>query len=215
VRAVACVFAKPPLPGFAKTRLIPALGADGAAALAGAMLADTWAVVGSVPGLRGVVATTGPLPGALAALPAWDQGDGDLGARVARVLGRALREADGAIALGADAPLMPAARLTEALAALAAGRAAIGPSEDGGFYLLAVPACPPGLLDDLPWSAPTTGARVRARLVAAGMDVQDLPVEADVDEPADLDRLRARLAADPEAAPRTAAALGLVRAGPA
>jgi uncharacterized protein len=208
---ILAIFAKPPLPGLAKTRLIPALGPGGAAALAAAMLRDTWQGASSVSGLRAVIATAGPLPGDLGALPAWDQGDGDLGARVERVLLRAIGEAGAAVAIGADTPLLPAARLREASAALRAGRAALGPSEDGGFYLLAVPRCPVGLLAGLPWSAPTTGARVRERLVGAGFDVDDLPVHADIDEPRDLDGLRAALRADPGLAPWTAAALGIAR----
>lgn len=197
-----CLFAKPPLAGRAKTRLAPALGKAGAAALAAAFLDDTWALARSVRA-RAIVATTDPWDGWPPGAEVWLQGEGDLGERLERVLARALTEAPGALALGADAPALPRAHLETALVALETADAVIGPASDGGYWCLGLRRCPPGLLRDLPWSAPDTAARTRDRLVASGLAVTTVGEWFDVDEPADLLRLREALASDPAAAPAT------------
>ena len=75
-----CIFAKPPVPGEVKTRLIPVLGAAGAAELASAMLLDAWRIVESCAGVRPILATTrsGDLPMSVACEDVWLQGEGDL-----------------------------------------------------------------------------------------------------------------------------------------
>jgi rSAM/selenodomain-associated transferase 1 len=202
---VVCVFARPAVPGATKTRLAGMLGAEGAALLARAFFADTWAMLGGLD-VRRVLATTDAGHG-LGAVEAWLQGDGDLGARIERILRRGLADSAIAIAMGADSPGLPASRITDAIAALDAADAVLGPAEDGGFYLLGVRACPEGLLAGVPWSSATTCAAVHDRVEAAGLRVATLAPWWDVDEPADVDRLRAWLAEDPARAPRTAAAL--------
>src|SRR3712207_8897558 len=79
--AALCVFAKPPRAGEAKTRLTPALGAEGAARLARAFLQDTWALVTRVQWATPVLASAGPWPEGLlpGPLEVWPQGEGDLG----------------------------------------------------------------------------------------------------------------------------------------
>jgi hypothetical protein len=202
-----CIFAKPPVPGRVKTRLaLPGRAAE----LARGFLIDTYATVADLGWASPIVATTGELDGRLRAVLAptvWPQGEGDLGARLERVLRRALENAPAAIAVGADAPTLPRERYDEARAALATSDAVIGPSEDGGFYLLALKRCPKGLLADLPWSADNTFAATIARLRASGLTVATLEPWFDVDHPADLERLRHDLAARPEAARATQEAL--------
>jgi rSAM/selenodomain-associated transferase 1 len=205
-----CVFAKPPVAGAVKTRLAAQVGAERAAALAAAFLIDTWAAVRELPGARAVIASTGALPPGLCdGAEVWPQGDGTLDARIERILMRALAGGGGAIALGADSPGLPRARLDEAMACLARGEAVIGPADDGGFYLLGVPRCPPGLLAGVPWSDPRTCEATRARLAEHGMPAAVLPAWFDVDQGDDLIRLRALLAGDRSRAPATARALEL------
>ena len=122
VRARVCVFAKPPRPGRVKTRLVSALGEEGAAELAGAFLRDTLAQVQALPWADPVVATTGDL-GALApaGVETWLQGEGDLGQRIERVMRRALADREQAVALGADTPGLPVRLLEQGRAALTAG----------------------------------------------------------------------------------------------
>ncbi len=208
-----CVFAKPPRAGEAKTRLAPALGAEGAAALARAFLSDTWELVTRLPWARPVLASTGPWPEGLLPSPVevWQQGEGDLGARMERVLRRGLEVCPTAMALGADSPGLPAAHLEAARAALSGADAVFGPSEDGGFYLLALRRLPAGAFADLPWSQPETLERTEARLRSLGLTVARVAPFFDVDVPEDLARLEAELGAGRLHAPSTAAALATLR----
>lgn len=205
-----CIFAKPPVPGRVNTRLAPALGEAGAASLARAFLADTLALVTGTPWARPILATTGPMPPDLTSAHAvenWDQGDGDLGDRMERVLARALESHPAAIALGVDAPTLDPPALDRIRGALSDHDAAVGPTPDGGYYTLALRRCEPGLLAGLPWSAPTTREATVARLRDRGLRVAILDEAFDVDEPADLDRLLDALRRDPAIAPHTRAAL--------
>jgi hypothetical protein len=205
-----CVFAKPPLPGAVKTRLARGVGARRAAQLALAFFHDTWATVGALPWARPILASTTPDLSAFALggdVEVWLQGTGDLGARMERVLERGIAEAGRALVIGTDIPGLPAGHLEEAQAALARHEAVIGPAEDGGFYLLGLSRITPGLLADLPWSAPDTRARTEERLTRAGLSPARIPAWFDVDEPEDLARLQRLLVAHPGAAPRTRRAL--------
>jgi len=183
------VFGKPPVAGRAKTRLGATLGHDAAAEVARALLSDTFQRVRDL-GARVALATTDPRADhGVQPDATWDQGGGDLGQRVERMVGRALDDGGWALALGADAPHVPAAALHEAVVAMRDHDAALGPSDDGGFWGLALRRCPAGLLEGLPWSQPHTGRATRERLVARGLSVHDLPPWWDVDDEADLRRL--------------------------
>jgi len=210
-RGALCIFAKPPEPGRVKTRLAPALGDHGAAELARAFLVDTCQAARALVWATPVLATTGPFEASLdaaLALPMWPQGDGDLGARMERVLRRALTSAPFAIAIGADSPGLPPRLLEAARDALEAADAAIGPTADGGFYLLALRRCPDGLLDDLPWSRFDTFTKTVERLQARGLTVRILAPWFDIDRPADLDHLRDLLDRREIVAPATERCLG-------
>jgi rSAM/selenodomain-associated transferase 1 len=213
VRTPVCVFAKPSRPGRVKTRLAPEVGAEGAARLARAFLADTWAAVADLPWARPILATTRvdrgePPPGGA---EVWLQGPGDLGQRLARVLRRALREGPRAIALGADSPGLPPELLEQARRALERCDAVLGPCEDGGFYLIGLARCPAGLLGRLKWSASDTFDRTRARLEARGLATAILPQWFDVDRPPDLARLSRLIDRGVVSAPETARVLALGR----
>ncbi len=201
------VFARAPAPGAVKTRLAGAVGHEGAATLARAFLRDTWDALSAVAWADPVVATTGPLGEAFAGVKTQLQGEGDLGARMERALRRALGGAPAAFAVGTDSPGMPRYLLDAAREALRDADAVIGPSEDGGFYLLGLRRCPEGLLARLPWSRADTGSRVCARLRRSGFRVARAPRWFDVDRPADLRRLAALLDAGRLCAPATHAAL--------
>jgi hypothetical protein len=208
-----CVFAKPPRAGDAKTRLAPAVGAEGAAALARAFITDTWATVTRLPWARPVLASTGPWPEGLLPDPVevWQQGEGDLGARLERIFRRGLEVCPAAMALGADSPGLPLAYLEAAHSALANADAVFGLSDDGGFYLLALRRLPVGALANLPWSQPETRERTEERLKSLGLTVAHVEPFFDVDVPADLERLRAELSEGRLQAPATAAALATLR----
>lgn len=179
------VFAKWPTPGRAKTRLIPALGRQGAARLHAALVEHTLAVVRD-SGLPFTLRTTGAPPEDFAAwlgLPdaAIDQGDGDLGARLARVPAPSLL-------IGSDAPDLSVAHLHAAADALSRCAAVIGPAADGGYWLLGLARPMSHLFASMPWSTETVATETIARLAADGIDPVILPTLHDCDRPIDLPR---------------------------
>ena len=205
-KATLCIFVKPPLPGLVKTRLSVSLTAAEAAGLAAAFFADTFALARSCAWARVVVACDGdPSPLELATgTEVWPQGRGDLGERMERVLSLALESSKAAMVIGTDLPGLPRRFLDAARLQLAAHDAVIGPSEDGGFYLLGLRRCPSGLLRGLPWSSATTREHTVKRMRAAGLAVAEAESWFDVDVPADLRRLAGLLREQRIFAPRTA-----------
>ena len=186
------VMAKAPLPGLAKTRLAPALGADGAARLA-ARLLDHALAEALAAGLGPVELCAAPHAahpafGRWRALPLrWsDQGDGDLGERMARAIGRGLRCAPRVLLVGTDAPALGASTLRDAAAALATHNAVVVPAHDGGYALVGVARPADALFAGVAWSTHGVMAETRERLRAGGWTWRELPPVADVDEPADL-----------------------------
>ena len=204
--ATLCIFVKSPSPGLVKTRLTPSLTTVEAAGLAAAFFADTFALARSCEWARVVVACEGdPSPLKLAAgTEVWPQGTGDLGERMERALSLALEGGDPAIVIGTDSPGLPRRLLDAAHLQLLEHDAVIGPSEDGGFYLLGLRRCPSGLLRGLPWSTATTRERLLERLCLSGIAVAEVEPWFDVDVPADLRRLAGLLREESVSAPRTA-----------
>lgn len=186
-----CVFAKPPTPGKVKTRLLGSYPAPMVTDLARAFLADTWATVSSLPWAMALIASTEDFDSGLNPKPTiWLQGEGDLGDRLMKILNRGLSQTPLAMAVGADSPGIPVGHLHQAHRLMLDGAdAVLGPSEDGGFYLLAVRDCPAGLLSGLPWSQSTTCEQTQKRLRSLGKKVALAPPWFDVDRPEDLERL--------------------------
>ena len=200
------VFAKAPLAGYAKTRLIPALGAAAAARLAEHMLvhAVRQAVAAGIGPIEVCAAPDATHPAfdglaATHALALTAQGAGDLGSRMRRAFERRLGAAavpavEAALLIGTDAPALDAVMLRRAREALAAHDAVFVPALDGGYALVGL--CRPApdvlaallvtLFDGMAWSTSTVMARTRERLAALGLRVAELDPVADIDEPADL-----------------------------
>ena len=199
------LFAKVPIPGQVKTRLAEVYGEHKACALAEALLLDSWEMLSRLSGADVVLATNGPLPTRLGILPeaVWDQGKGDLGERLERMIQRALTDRPQVICLGADSPALPPDLLLQASDALLAHDAVLGPAEDGGFYLLGLKKCATGLLGDLPWSTDHTFDKTHERLVEQNLSVALLPAFFDMDRPGDLETLARFIDQAPEVAPRT------------
>lgn len=198
------VLARVPEPGHAKTRLVPALGAVGAATLAEAMARDVLTVAGSVAPVRVAFRGDETHPWVRTHPEREPQVEGDLGDR----LTHALR--DGGTALGTDAPTMPRALLLAARAALT--DVAIAPAFDGGYVLLHAhaSAVARGLFRGIPWSASTTFASQLHVARSLGLTVTVLPFWYDIDTPADLDFLRTHLPTLPaDIAPATRRCLGV------
>mgnify|MGYP001820398122 CR=1 FL=1 len=117
------------------------------------------------------------------------------------------RDARRAVTLGADVPQVGPARLRAALDALEDADVCLGPAEDGGYYLVGLRAPAPGLFEGVEWSTERVLDQTLARAEARGLRAATLPVEVDVDDARDLERISAALRADPSLAPYTAAAL--------
>jgi rSAM/selenodomain-associated transferase 1 len=188
------VFARAPVPGQAKTRLIPALGPDKAAALQGALMEHT--LKGSAP-LRAVRRELWCSPDAKHpalreaaqrhGLIAQVQQGPDLGARMHHALGHALKDAPAAVLIGTDCPDLGAPLLEAAFAALAAGRdLVLGPAVDGGYYLVGLRRPCAALFEGINWGGAGVLARTRVRADGAGLDRYELPSLRDIDRPEDL-----------------------------
>ncbi|MDP9149342.1 MAG: TIGR04282 family arsenosugar biosynthesis glycosyltransferase [Myxococcota bacterium] len=208
-----CIFAKEPVPGRVKTRLAATVGAAAAARLAAAFLNDTLSLVRTFD-VRAVVAWSGALERAPRGVEVWPQGKGDLGARIERMFFRALSRSPWTIALGADSPGLPAEYLRAAIEVLRTSDAVVGPALDGGYYLVGVSRCEPGLLADIAWSVASTRAQTVERLVAHGYRVATVGGWFDVDDASDLARLTRLLREGVVCAEETARELGVLGAAP-
>lgn len=193
------IFAKAPQPGAVKTRLIPALGADGAATLARAMLAHTLHEA-LAAGLDAVELCVSPASGDPAwrgvALPAGveytAQGEGDLGERMDRAIQRALTQHGGPVLLiGTDCPALDRSHLREAARQLMHHDAVLQPVADGGYVLIGLQAPCPAIFRHMAWSTRAVAAETLRRLSALGLRVWQGPVLHDIDEAADLAHLPA------------------------
>ena len=197
-RCAVIVFAKAPVAGQAKTRLIPALGAEGAARLAARLLnaALDHAVRADIGPVELCVAPDRTHPAFVAAasrpgVAVTEQGDGDLGERMARAFERALATHDAAILLGTDAPALDAAYLRAAALTLRDHDAVFGPAADGGYALVGLQRPQHGLFTDMRWSHDQVMAQTRVRLAALALRHAELPIVRDIDEPHDLIHLPA------------------------
>ncbi|MCC4118176.1 TIGR04282 family arsenosugar biosynthesis glycosyltransferase [Aromatoleum toluclasticum] len=206
------IIAKAPIPGFAKTRLIPALGAEGAARLAERMLHHTVnSALAAALGPVELCATPAPDAPAWARLDlstrlAWsEQGDGDLGARMARAAERTLSRGERVVLIGTDCPALGAAELRWASRALDTHDAFMQPTVDGGYALLALRAFHPLIFHGIRWSTDSVAFETLCRAGRLGWSVQSHPPVHDIDSAADVRWLPSGLnsTALPSAAPGT------------
>lgn len=210
-RAVVVMMARMPEPGRVKTRLAADIGCDAAALLYRAFVEDlverlhaTWPLVLGGDPAWPLTAYGRWLPDLHAV---WGQGDGDLGARMARLLQRAFDEGwSSAVLIGSDVPHLPSSFLDEAVARLEAGAdIVLGPSADGGYYLVAMRRRWP-VFDGIEWSTPRVLEQTLARAAELGARVEHLHVETDVDDGSDLSQVARRIEGgdlDSVAMPRT------------
>jgi len=202
------LFAKPPLPGHAKTRLAEQIGPAAAARIAEALLHDTIALAESLaerapaeaPKL--VLAYTDSQDWFTPSLTHdWrliEQRGDDLGKRIENALAD-LDPApdDRTLFIGMDCPQMPPERVAEAFEALEDANAVLGPCDDGGYYLIGVRGgIPEGVLDSVRWSTTQAMSDTVAALESANMTVAELLPGYDVDTAEDLQRLAREMAAD-------------------
>ncbi|HYN28075.1 MAG TPA: TIGR04282 family arsenosugar biosynthesis glycosyltransferase [Burkholderiales bacterium] len=191
------IFARAPVAGNVKTRLIPLLGDHGAAALYRSLVERALSVA------RG----SGVGPVELWCTPTTDddffiscrdrfdvalhpQGEGDLGARMLNAFEDALTRSRHVLLTGSDCPSLTPADLRAAARALREGRdAAFGPAEDGGYVLVGLAQAVPALFDAMRWGTTSVMEETRQRLRNLAWHWHELPVHWDVDRPQDYQRL--------------------------
>ena len=188
------VFAREPVVGRVKTRLIPALGADGAADLYRRLLAIALDAAARVSGADPEIWCAGAPPdgGECARLArqyrmSWyHQPPGNLGARMAAALERALAGGGRAVLIGSDCPGYAPGYLAAAFAMLDEQDAVLGPATDGGYVLIGLGRPAPELFARISWGSDSVLAETRARLAGLGLRWNELPALCDLDRPEDL-----------------------------
>jgi len=193
---VVAVLAKAPIPGFAKTRLIPVLGARGAATLQGRLI-ERAVETACAATLGPVVLWTTPDEthpafqsiGVRLGITLARQADGDLGARM---LAAVTQAGASVLVIGSDCPaLTPDHLRTGAEVLRNHADAVVIPAEDGGYALIGMRTPEPALFSDMPWSTPGVMDETRRRLRALGLTWREPVTLWDVDLPRDLERMRA------------------------
>jgi len=187
------IFAKAPVPGKVKTRLIPALGEIGAARLANEMLkATVAAALDATLAIPELCVDPHPLDEAWngflpeAHLRVTAQGEGDLGERLGRATKRTILLGENALLVGTDCPEMDSARLRAAAGELETHDAFIHPTEDGGYALLGLRRFDESVFADIPWSTDRVAAETIERIEGLGWSLRVGETLRDVDEPGDL-----------------------------
>jgi uncharacterized protein len=194
------VMAKEPRPGSTKTRLCPPLTPVEAAEIYAALLHDTLAWTTRLPDVQPCLAVTPSTglnyfrrhaPPEVTLFPV----DGpDIGAVLDRTLTRFLAAGHpAAIAVHSDGPAIPSQAVVDTVAGLDYADVVLGPSTDGGYYLIGLKQPCPGLFRGIPWSTGQVFSTTLARAAELGLTVQHLPPVADVDTFADLRRLALEL----------------------
>ena len=207
MRAASCrliVFAKAPVPGEAKTRLIPALGAQGAARLHARLVTGAVATAcAAAPGKVELWCAPDTQHAFFAScarrfgIALHAQCGKDIGERMHHAMAHEASAAVVAsILIGSDIPDLSEDYLRDAMSALMGHDAVFGPAEDGGYGLVGLQRPQPRLFADMDWGGQGVMAETRARVRALGLSCFELPCLWDLDRPGDLARLDPALLAD-------------------
>lgn len=202
MKAALIVFAKAPVPGEVKTRLLEVLAEEEAARLYEAFLYDALEQYGSLPvSLRLYEASASDgqsIDGPPDASHVLQKGN-SLGERMRRAFRETFAEGyERVVIVGTDHPTLPTAFLEKAFADLRTPDSiCIGPSDDGGYYLLGMNAYRPELFSNMRYSHPRVFDETMIRMRDTGARLTILPLWYDVDTPEDLSRLEQDLQENP------------------
>jgi len=204
------IMAKVPYPGEVKTRLCPPLSPHQAATLYRAFLLDKIAQVRTLTAARPAIAYTPASGEDFFAGVAPDftliaQQGADLGERLANGVDYFLTlGCHGALAIDSDTPTLPTAFLQQAIDLIATPDVdvVLGPSDDGGYYLIGMRTLYRELFENMAWSTSAVMPETVRRAQARGLKMAYLPTWFDVDTPEDLQHLRTTLAQTAGVAPQ-------------
>ena len=189
------VFTRYPDPGRVKTRLIPVLGAEGAAQLHERLTVQTLSWVSAMPAetlLRVEVYFDGGTIDLMSARFGSDmtyvqQVDGDLGAKLIC----ATNTVDGpTVVVGTDCPDLGPDEVLQAFEALQSTDLVLGPASDGGYYLIGMNQSTSELFIGIPWGTDRVCRLTQEIAMECGLSVELLDVLDDLDRPDDLERFR-------------------------
>jgi rSAM/selenodomain-associated transferase 1 len=190
------IFARAPVPGQVKTRLLPTLSPDVACDLYRAFLGDLFERLEPVKAGKTVFHDGEPLDELRSMMPKpWSfvkQPEGDLGARMTSAFAHLLdRPARRAVLIGSDSPDLPLVHIRHAFQKLKHRDVVIGPAVDGGYYLIGMRAPQPGVLEGIRWGESSVLMQTVERIERLGLTLSLLPPWYDVDDTAWLSLLRA------------------------
>ncbi len=197
-RAKILVFAKAPVPGKVKTRLIPYLDAEVAASLHADLVRHTLATVIEAK-LCDVVLWCAPDSShsffkfieQRYRIPLYEQQGEDLGQRMANAFEETLADRRYAVIIGTDCPTLTKTDLYRALEKLNRGAdAVIAPARDGGYVLIGLRRTYPSLFNNIAWGSERVFTETRQRATKLGLRVAELNQHWDVDRPEDYEQLR-------------------------
>ena len=193
---VIVVFAKAPVAGKVKTRLIPALGAELATKLHIALTERVLQTAAS-SGADVVLSGAPDVAHAFFKSCAANFGvgltsqlrDGDLGARMLHAMTHALESWRRVVIVGADCPALTVSHLRQAIDQLVTQDVVLTPADDGGYVLIGARRTHAAMFDDIQWGTDAVMTQQRTRLQATGLSWHEMEALWDVDRPADLARL--------------------------
>ncbi|MDQ6670969.1 MAG: TIGR04282 family arsenosugar biosynthesis glycosyltransferase [Chloroflexota bacterium] len=214
MRRALIIVGKPPEPGFAKTRLVPPLSYQDAAALYRGFLLDSVGMGHDLGWERVTIVHPRHSGPALAALVSsevrlLEQRGHGLASALPDAFAAHLAEGFARVVLiGSDSPTLPLGLIEQACTALASHDVSIGPTSDGGYYLIGLREPHLALFEGIDWSTSRVFSQTLDHAVRLGLKVRRLRAWYDVDEPTDLKHLQRDLATSPASlAPHTRAAL--------
>lgn len=188
--ALVIVFARAPVAGAVKTRLVPRLGEEGAARLQRRLIRSALRTVSAVGDAELHTTRNHAWLRALG-VPLRMQRGADLGARMYRALSVALRRHRAVVLIGSDAPELAPADIERALRWLrGTADVVLAPAEDGGYALIGARKIRESVFADTQWGGARVLEQARRNLERSGLRYRCLRTVWDVDRPQDLERLR-------------------------
>ena len=195
MRKCLIIFTRYPEPGKTKTRLIPVLGAEGAATLQRQMTQHKLAEVQKLQAVSKLSVEVHFAGGNEQLMQDWlgssityqQQSEGDIGCRMASAFEASFEgRMNRVVLIGTDCPDLNAHLLVEAFQALEQHDLVLGPAEDGGYYLIGLRRLIPELFTGISWSTAEVLQQTQTMAQKLGLSAGYLPLLSDVDRPEDL-----------------------------